>query len=315
MNKLLAEDLKLKTVQVTHEDHDGYGCSIPTRLVFEDIRCRYVGYADAPDIIYEQLDRDDVKLLIISDLSFKQPKDERLAETIDQMNKSGKMKVLLFDHHPDSLWLNQYDWAQVDDSECGSTLVYKFLDGSLTIDGYLGERWRSLKYLVGLIRDYDLWIFDHSVTRDLQSLFVILGGEKFVLRCLTRTNPVILTPEERMLIALEKERDDKYIRETEVFMHSEWITEDQITLSYVMVFAERLESRIGHRFVEEEGFDFCVILNPRLNKASLRSKKGVDVNAIATQFNGGGHKQASGFPFDPRIMLTSLNDIHRKMVW
>jgi bifunctional oligoribonuclease and PAP phosphatase NrnA len=35
-------------------------------------------------------------------------------------------------------------------------------------------------------------------------------------------------------------------------------------------------------------------LTPRETKVSLRSRSGVDVNAIAAQFGGGGHKAASG---------------------
>ena len=48
----------------------------------------------------------------------------------------------------------------------------------------------------------------------------------------------------------------------------------------------------------------CVLkeISPKNTKVSLRSKGGVDVSAISTLYNGGGHERAAGFNLDVDVI-------------
>lgn len=67
-----------------------------------------------------------------------------------------------------------------------------------------------------------------------------------------------------------------------------------------IVFAEKYRSEIGNELLNRnKNLDFIVIIN--LNGGiSLRSRE-VDVSVIASKFNGGGHKLASGFGISEKL--------------
>ena len=56
-----------------------------------------------------------------------------------------------------------------------------------------------------------------------------------------------------------------------------------------------------------EDIDICAIINLDRESVSLRCKKGkADCSEIAKRYNGGGHKEASGFTLNKEIKETIL---------
>ena len=306
-------DLANKRVEcVSHDDYDGYCCVIPLHRGFANLHSEHVDYSKYLDTISSIIKRTDIDVIIISDLSLKQnPETERLILEIDDLSQSGLVEVFLFDHHQDSLWLNDYPWARivVDGMSCGTSLVYDFM-----VDQTKSSRLDKLSPLVDMVADYDLYKFKLLGTAKLQLLFTVMGGKRFIDRCLLKTNPHLMNETELGIIDMKQELDDQYVRETIAYSWGIWTTDDMQQWMYAMVFAEQLISRVGHKFVSNGyGYDFCVIINPRRNEVSLRSRPGVNVKQIANDFGGGGHELAAGFPINISYLginsLTELNEL------
>lgn len=185
----------MKFIHVSHTDLDGVGAIILSRFIvensgnsenFEYYTC---GYHSVEEKVAEILDRmdtgEDIKL-VITDISFREVSG--LAERIE---KSHKNKVMLFDHHATSNYLNQYDWAKSKEANekgeltCGTAWYYDWLM-TKSPDRELFKKNQYLNQFVTLVNLWDTWrwVTDFTEPRQeastLNMLLSIKGKEWFM---------------------------------------------------------------------------------------------------------------------------------------
>lgn len=191
-----------------------------------------------------------------------------------------------FDHHKTALHLNQFGWATVETEFAGAVPFYFFLitNGSLpeSISGQV-KRYHALTFYAN---DHDLWRHKSPHSAVLNSLLHTIGPERFINRFL-RNPSVELTETEKLLLEIEKEKEEKSIREA--------VETAKVCDSFAITFAERYASQIGQKLLETfPAVDIAVIVNARKGTVSFRSRE-TDVSALAKALGGGGHPNAAGF--------------------
>lgn len=283
MNKV-TELHPVKKVLFTHTDMDGVGCAVLLSKAFPDIEIYFIDYAEVNEVIGDYLinHRTNDYEIWITDMSV----DADMAEIL---NSRGK--VNLIDHHATAKWLQEkYNWAYVDVSYSATMHVYNLLSTIIELGDY--------KAFAELVDNYDTWGYGTHPTDEAQSLNKLLQvmGKYRWLNRFNKVSSVKMSTVENVLIELDIEKEQKYIQDS---VRVAVTMTDPQGYTYALLSADQYISQVGNYLIDNyPQLEYVILLDMRLNKASLRGRGNVDLGKMAKLLGGGGHKRAAGFPMD-----------------
>lgn len=312
--------MKDKIMLFTHTDLDGAGCRIVANVYAKKhnlgLDVVHLNYGQEmintmKNFFSDLGNKDKYFMVFIGDLSFKE--DNQHQELIDLMNKyignSIFSDVIVFDHHPSSVYLNKYTWAHIQeedlfgDKQCGASLMQKVL---------LKYEYIEVNKFIDYVRKYDTWEWVYkydkcNTTLQIQTMFELYGMDKFCSDILLRKeNKQNLLPNESELIIINNQLSklEKYYElkanQLKVCKYGKG------DLKLGIVIAEDSISLLGDYILSRELCDVLAIYNPNYQTVSLRTKKNIDLNIVANKFGSGGHKQAAGFKLECNSEIVNL---------
>ncbi len=163
----------------------------------------------------------------------------------------------------------------------------------LTYEYLLQEGFKAEEYeeFARCINDIDMWFLKREDSLKMSVLFNLMGITRMEERFLS-TPYTTFTDTEKLLITLEEERRDNYIKKA---MRNIETIKDKEGLTFTVVFAESYASELGNYIISEDISDYVILVNAQSKKISLRSRKDIDIRHIAERNGGGGHKNAAAF--------------------
>lgn len=264
----------MQTLHISHNDLDGLGCGVLIKKFMPgNIKTVYLGYDDIDRYIednYHYYDR-----IIITDVSPQYGTVEMLA---------GEKDVLIIDHHASSDPLKDFHFTHHDITKCATMLTYEYL----LQEGFKAEEYEEF---ARCINDVDMWFLKREDSLKMSVLFNLMGISRMEERFLSAAYKGF-TDTEKLLITLEEERRDNYIKKA---MRNIETIIDKDGLTFTVVFAESYASELGNYIISEDISDYVMLINAQSKKISLRSRKDVDIRHIAERNGGGGHKNAAAF--------------------
>lgn len=264
----------MQTLHISHNDLDGLGCGVLIKkFMHGNIKTVYLGYDDIDQYIednYHYYDR-----IIITDVSPQYGTVEMLA---------GEKDVLIIDHHASSDSLKDFHFIHHDITKCATMLTYEYL----LQEGFKAEEYEEF---ARCINDIDMWFLKREDSLKMSVLFNLMGITRMEERFLS-TPYTTFTDTEKLLITLEEERRDNYIKKA---MRNIETIKDKEGLTFTVVFAESYASELGNYIISEDISDYVILVNAQSKKISLRSRKDIDIRHIAERNGGGGHKNAAAF--------------------
>lgn len=306
----------------THTDLDGIGCEIITKEIFGEFNVSVIraNYEDINFEVNRCLDhRTKHDLILITDISV----SLETAERLDKIYKETSTDVLLADHHRTAKWLNEYDWAYVEEfqdkekkyKESGTTLLLELLVDPQRefikrerADGIYPELFTFAEQ----VRRYDTWEwktrYDELYPKHLNDLFNFIGADAFIDRQLDF--PRTFSEDEIELLNINRRQTDEYI-EQKLESVMPLIFEG---VKFGVVFADKHHSELGNTLCETfPEYDAAMIVDAP-NKISLRTTKdNLDLGGFSSlHFNGGGHPQAAGAPFSVHVSDIIFNQLFKK---
>ncbi len=184
----------MQTLHISHNDLDGLGCGILIKKFMSgNIKTAYLGYDDIDRYIednYQYYDR-----IIITDVSPQYGTVEMLA---------GEKDVLIIDHHASSEALKDFHFTYHNITKCATLLTYEYL----LKEGYKAEEYEEFARCVN---DVDMWFLKREDSLKMSVLFNLMGITRMEERFLS-TPYKCFTDTEKLLIKLEEERRDNYIK-------------------------------------------------------------------------------------------------------
>lgn len=263
-------------LHISHNDLDGVGCGILVKAALTSVDTVYVSY-DNIETTLEEL-APGYSSIIITDLAPSRPAIERLvAET----------ELLLIDHHKSSEDLKKYPFVVHSIDKCATSLTYDKLSS-------MGHDIKRYENFADCVNDFDLWLLKRDDSLRLNMLLTLYGMGRFEKRFLSEPY-TSFKPEEAMLVELEEERRRVYIENSAKNIIE--FTDNQNRKAAVL-FAESYTSELGNYILVNTNLDYVLIIHAQRKRASLRSRKDVDISGIAVSNGGGGHKNAAGFSID-----------------
>lgn len=299
----------MKVRLFSHTDLDGYGCNIVANFVYgkENVVATNSHYDTINEEVNKYIDNKEYEkfdVTFITDISV----NKETADRINELVKKG-YEFRLYDHHKNSSWLNEYNWAFE---------IIEFVDtNTLTSGTWLLNLFTNeistpvIDDLVVAIRDYDTWLWKENNDlrpKQLNDLFYILGFERFENELIkVNYNVDEFLEKYKIVLELEQEKIDRLVKDKlETIVESDDFIEGRIGI----IFSEQYISELGNKICElRNDIDVIFIINPSNNTVSLRTVKDIDVSLIAKQYGGGGHTKASGFKFSPSMSLNYIDNI------
>lgn len=303
-NKVLAE-----VKHFSHTDADGGACIVMGKRIFSFTSHEFCDYHNVDEkivaFIREYIDEDGrvinicpYEVILITDISVTQ----ETAMLLDYFKEVVDVDVVLIDHHKTSLYLRDFDWANVNyeidgQKTSGTSEMYRLLvkeNEILSVDTK-----NQLANFAEQIRRYDTWdwtVLGVDEPRLINELLYIIGRDEFVER-FVRDLDTTLTEAEMYLVETEVKRIDRFIAGKQKQMFRAELHGYQVGV----VFAEQHHSVLGNTLCKNNpDIDFVVIINMGAAKVSFRSvKKDIDVGEFAKKhYSGGGHPSAAGCEFD-----------------
>ena len=307
----------MKIKLFTHTDLDGVGAAVLAYLMFgiENVNVEYCDYNDINEKVEKLLsnieDRCVYDTIFITDISI----DAELADAIRVW--ICPCNVLLFDHHPTALYLNDYYWCKVQiESDtglktCGTEMFFQYLYDY----GYFKKCdpviLDNIRKFVEIVRDYDTWRwrelgYDGFIAKQVNDLFSIYGREEFINWAIDRIYAVrdefhefpCFRSVDRILLEQRQKEIDSYVEQKDKQLR---VSKDPFGNVFGYVFSERYFSELGNRLCGlHPELDYVAMIDISSGKVSYRTcKESVDVGGeIAHSFGGGGHKKAAGSRFD-----------------
>lgn len=280
-----------KILLISHvADEDGITPIILAREVFKEVDTILLNPGEVDEKLIENIDK--YEEIYITDLSI----TEDLALIIEE-NENYKNKIKLFDHHQTALYLNKYSFAKViiernEKKESATSIFYDYLLSISDCEILRKESTKGLVEEVRLIDTYDFKTEEEKRAKNLDYLFSILGRENYIeyfTDFIKENDTFAYNEREKFLIKLQKDKVDNYITQKE----KETIFANIDGYEVALVYAEFYRSQLGNYLVEKYPIDFAVIINISRG-ISYRGKDKVDLSVFASNYGGGGHKNASG---------------------
>lgn len=317
----------MKIKLFTHNDLDGVSCGVLAKLAFGDnADISYCNYDKINGEVSQFLNEGQYQLfdrVFITDISV----DEFVANKINELYEEGKLNIKLIDHHSTAEWLNKYEWATVNplqeikrndagnvyvsefEKSSGTSMFYKYL-----LDKKMLKSNDSIYTFVELVRQYDTWEWEtkykNENAKQLNDLLYILGRERFIkdyLEVLVDDTFYGFSKSEKLLLELEKEKIDRYIKSKA----------KQLEVCKIagydagVVFAEQYQSQLGNELSKlNPNLDFIAMINMGNKTVSYRTQKDdIHLGEIAKLFGGGGHAKAAGSQFDEYVHEAVIGEI------
>jgi oligoribonuclease NrnB/cAMP/cGMP phosphodiesterase (DHH superfamily) len=283
----------MKVKLFTHDDLDGVGCALVALSTFgDDVDIDYCNYDNIDKLLTEFVaedsdgysESDKYDMVYITDIH---PEVECTAKVL---NKVINDKLLMFDHHKTSDWLNDYEWANIVPTSatvkfCGTELFYNNFDVKLNEE------------FIHLIHDLDTWEWeakDNWKAYDLAILLDFYGIDKFIEEfkySFNNCNIVNFNNIDDIIIKAEHKKMEQYFKDKNKYM----ITKQICGQPAGVVFGEQYHSLLGNQLSKwHPELDFIVIVNMAGGISYRCVKNNVDVSEIAKYYGGGGHQKASG---------------------
>lgn len=276
---------------ITHNDLDGVGCYIVMKALLDNVvDVSYCTYRDVNETVLEVINSEkDYEKIFITDISV----TEEVAKELDNISE----KVVLLDHHPTALFLNEYSWATVkeydgEEKTCGTKMLYDYL---LEHNKDLTYNW-VLDSFVTKVRLYDTWLWAEKYydisAKYLNDLMYILGKDDFVesmlYKILYKSN--LISDFDEKILAIRQREIDSYVEKKD----KDLIVTEIRGYKAGVVIAESNQSELGNRLSEmHPEIDLIAMISQ--NGISYRTvKDDINVSEIAKYFGGGGHLKASG---------------------
>lgn len=299
-----------KILLISHiADEDGITPVLLVKLVYKEVETILLNPGEVDEILKENIDK--YNLIYITDLSI----SENLAREIEE-NEEYKNKIKLFDHHATALPLNNLSFAEVIVEEdgykqSGTTLFYKYLLSISDNELLKKPSTKGLVEQVRLVDTYDFKTEEDKKSLNLDYLFAILGRENYIdyfTDYIKKYDKFEYTDREKFLIKLEKDKVENYITQKE----KEVILAKIDGYDVAVVYAEANRSVLGHHLIEKYDIDFAIVINISRG-ISYRGEDKVDLSLFAKNYNGGGHKNASGSPLPKDILQTITKQLFKKV--
>ena len=299
-----------KLLLISHvADEDGITPVILSKLVYKEVDTILLNPGEVDKALLENIDK--YELIHITDLSI----TEELAKKIEE-NDEYKNKVKLFDHHATALPLNKYSFAKVvveteTKKESGTSLYYEYLLSISDNEILHKNTTKSFVNEVRIIDTYDFKTEEEKKSLNLNYLFGILGRENYIeyfTNFIIQKDKFEYGEKEQLLIKLEKDRVDNYIKQKE----KEIIFAKIDNYDVIVVYAESNRSLLGNYLVGKYDIDFAIVINIS-RSISYRGKDKVDLSLFAKKYDGGGHKNASGSPLPNDILKTITKKLFKKV--
>lgn len=309
-------------VLFTHTDLDGAGCAVVYAHYHDIAEIHYCNNGDDINNAVREfiakaiIDKDTKYSVVIADQSV----NEEVACMIDEcVNNNDNIGLLLVDHHESALWLNKYEWARVDTTMCGTTLLLKHYSN---IASYKYENKVLNRYAID-VEDRDLWRWESK--KNMNSLFhhkllCKYGIINYVIRISRRidTGVNIITDKECSDIQIDIDSMNAYVNSNINNYIKDKITVGDNTYYVAFTFASAHVSELGNAIcTEHNDIDICCIIcvnRGEHGSVELRSvKDDVDLSVIAKALGGGGHIHAAGFPLTEDFMKGIIGSFSNMM--
>lgn len=294
----------------SHTDLDGVSCAIIAFWAFgeENVDVEYCDYDDIDYRVQEFLSVQGYKRydnVFITDISINKD-TANLIEYVTLEHPFFKDRFQLIDHHVSAKWLNEYEWAYVNEFEesiyphkdrmksCGTTLFYKWLEGC----GYLIDQPDAKSY-IETVRMYDTWDwteFEDIHAKKFNDLFFLIGRKAFVNRMLYENSTIGFSEEENFLLDNEQYRINEYVKKKQGQMFVSKFEDYHVGV----VYAEQYISQLGNELAKDNPFlDFIALIDVGEGKVSFRGiHDHIDLSEIARRYGGGGHPKSAGCPLN-----------------
>lgn len=299
-----------KILLISHiADEDGITPVILAKLIYKEVDTILINPGEVDENLISNLDK--YNTIYITDLSI----TENLASKINEIEEY-KNKIKIFDHHATSLPLKKYSFAKVvieekGRKECGTTLFYNYL---LTISENEILKRKSTQGLIEQVRLVDTYDFKTEKDKEalnLDYLFAILGRDNYItyFTDYIKTHDTFeYTEKEKFLIKLQKEKVENYISQKD----KEIIFANIDNHKVAIVYAESNRSILGNFIAEKYDVDFAIIINIARG-ISYRGKNKTDLSVFASNYGGGGHKNASGSIISNEIREETIKRLFKKV--
>jgi len=288
----------MKTYLVTHTDLDGISAAVLANKAIPNLFS--VTYQDYPTIdahLKDLLERKDIAkndLLLVTDIS---PSSEVCNLLDDHANKT--LTIKLFDHHDSRKWIAKYPWAVYDDKKSGTTLLY---DELIQLDPQL----KLYSEFAQAVEAWDTWKLESPFRARgevLHTLHKFIGTKAFINAFVASPDADKEEPFFSMLKYIEQKKDKTIKAIVNAALERPMLRIDSLGRMFVIVQATDYISEVADAILnhpEYSDLQYVVVYNPIFEVCSLRSKE-ADVGDLAKRLNGGGHKNASGFPYYTKI--------------
>lgn len=311
----------MKIKQFSHTDLDGVGSYIVLRAALpankHEVSITYCDYGKIDEKVINFTKSEDFNsydYIIITDISVNQD----TANILDEVHKSEEgPSIQLLDHHGTAEWLNQYEWAHVEQKliipghkSSGTSLVVDFLyskaqefDAQITC---------GVRHFAEMVRRYDTWewstIYNEILPKELNDFLYMTSREEFATAMLEIVpsnklgEEVYFDTRARALLDQKQKEIEAYIKKKAKQLIKTDYKEGAVA---GVVFADQHVSELGNELCKQnEDIDFVIMIDMGERKLSFRTAKDeVNVSEIAKTYGGGGHPKSSGAQF-------SEEDIH-----
>jgi oligoribonuclease NrnB/cAMP/cGMP phosphodiesterase (DHH superfamily) len=301
----------MKRILIHHVDLDGASVGVleevfREKLDFDDTMLADYGFSEDPNINEYVSSFDEI---IIADLSLP---EEHVIPWIER----GK-KVMIFDHHSETSWIQKYEGSVWDDSRCGTKIFWEEY-----VKPKVGRYRPIIDQYVDLVDTYDLWDQESPLWDEAVKLNNVLGGMKNY----SATNqyemfiPYFSWMEKKLRKLnewtwLEKEdgiHERAVKREQDVYdlaMKRLQIRTDSKGKIFGLTVMRSKISLVASRILqEEENMDYLVVVNSYggiTGKLSFRSRNGFNCNDLEV---ANGHDAAAGGSIEPEDVVRFLDN-------
>ncbi len=295
-----------------HGDLDGWMCALLSIIAYGwDTVIKYCNYNDVAGVINKFLDS--VKgmktkpFVLIADIT--PPKE--VCERINSMAKKGMFAsdpdgngVVLIDHHDTVDWLDDYEWAVLDTSLCGSKLLFDRMIQNQDIRKQFGKNVSEYGALVGAVDAHDRWQDKSPLWQRAEGLTLLskfIGKQEFLKAFHDDPEADLDRKFGPTVVYLKKAMDDYVTGVIYKQAKQENMHKDKAGNTYALLIADRNSSELGNTLLKQfKDVDYVVIINSSYSKCELRARESgkVHVGEIAKEAvekGGGGHKAAAGF--------------------
>lgn len=299
---------------ITHTDFDGIGCAILAKHIFGEVNVNvtFCDYSDMTNVVKAAVEKGLLyDRVFITDLNL--PQD--IVDYIDNINEYDR--ILLFDHHIQSLPYNNFSWVTAAESNdngdktCGTELFYSYLKNN-----YADFRDSlTLQQFVKYVTYYDTWVWqnkgaDGDMAKKLNDLLYIYGRDTFIYKMLHYLSQSVakysLSSMDGVVLGVRDREIREYIDAKDKQLKI--LKVDEYTVG--AIFAERFTSQLGNELCRRHSeIDFVAIICPEYNSVSFRTIKDIDLSEFAARYGGGGHKAAAGMQIDTDKLDNFVKDV------